>query len=76
MNELSSLYLPSSGVFLEQTALFDLGLWSYLVLGSSVFSQEEQKPSEKDHSIIHFFFLVLGLELRAYILSHSTSPFL
>jgi hypothetical protein len=26
--------------------------------------------------IITFFFVVLGLELRAYTLSHSTSPFL
>jgi hypothetical protein len=27
-------------------------------------------------AIFFFFFLVLGLELRAYTLSHSTSPFL
>jgi hypothetical protein len=26
--------------------------------------------------VFFFFFIVLGLELRAYTLSHSTSPFL
>jgi hypothetical protein len=38
-----------------------------------------QRLSQQDHPFLAFlssFFLVLGLELRVYILSHSTSPFL
>jgi hypothetical protein len=37
--------------------------------------EEDQERKELERDAIFFFFEVLGLELRAYTLSHSTSPF-
>jgi hypothetical protein len=41
----------------------------------SVLSLKEKDSSLKQNHNIFFFFFSTGLELRAYTLSHSTSPF-
>jgi hypothetical protein len=66
-----------SHLFLSKTSILSPSSF----LGSLSASSEPQVPfkwlSKGIHLFFFFFFLVvLGFELRAYTLSHSTNPFL
>jgi hypothetical protein len=53
-----------------------LGDKEYIIKQKRVPVKDSSGEKTQTTQILFFFFLILGLELRAYTLNHSTSPFL